>query len=194
MRRSAELAAAWWLSVAVPAALCAPAASTGTCVVRTVAGSPTTDAGDGGQAVAAQLFRPQGLARDSDGNVYIADAGNHRIRKVSLSGAISTIAGTGVAGDDGDNSPATAARLLNTAPIWLWTGKATSTSPTSTRTESARLIRTASSLPLREPVKRASAATVDRQQQRHSTFPRVLPPTSRAMCSLPTPATHASAA
>jgi len=67
MRQSAKMAAAC-LSMIVPGALCAPAASTGTCVVRTVAGSPTTDSGDGGLAVAAQLFNPAGLAGDSDGN------------------------------------------------------------------------------------------------------------------------------
>ena len=118
MRHSAKMTAAW-LVMAVPAALCGPAVSTGTCVVRTVAGSPTTDAGDGGSALAAQLFGPAGLARDSDGNVLIADNRNHRIRKVSLSGTISTIAGTGVAGDDGDNGAATAARFLYAANLAL---------------------------------------------------------------------------
>ena len=50
-------------------------------------------AGDGGPAVEAQLAGPRGVAVDIAGNLYIADTGNHRIRKVDASGTISTIAG-----------------------------------------------------------------------------------------------------
>ncbi|MFJ4769427.1 RICIN domain-containing protein [Streptomyces uncialis] len=67
--------------------------------------------GDGGPAVSAQLNRPYGVAVDSAGDVYIADADNHRIRKVTADGKISTVAGTGVAGFGGDGGPAASAQL-----------------------------------------------------------------------------------
>lgn len=51
--------------------------------------------GDGGPATEAQLESPQGLALDSNGNLFLADCGNHRIRKIAPSGAISTVAGNG---------------------------------------------------------------------------------------------------
>jgi uncharacterized protein (TIGR03437 family) len=67
--------------------------------------------GDGGPASLAQLNVPAGLARDSQGNIYIADSANHRVRRIAPDGAISTIAGTGIAGFSGDGSPAIGARL-----------------------------------------------------------------------------------
>src|SRR5208283_3857562 len=70
--------------------------------------------GDGGPATAAQLNSPQGLALDSQGNLYIADQGNNRVRMVTPQGVISTIAGNGKVGAPrflGDAGPATAANL-----------------------------------------------------------------------------------
>ena len=80
--------------------------------ISTVAGVPTSIGftGDGGPATQAKMGSPYGVAVDKAGNLYIADAGNNRIRKVS-NGIITTIAGTGTAGFTGDNGPATAARL-----------------------------------------------------------------------------------
>ena len=66
--------------------------------------------GDGGPAIDAQLNVPQGLAADSRGNLYIADWGNRRIRKVSA-GVITTVAGNGFGGFNGDNQSATSATL-----------------------------------------------------------------------------------
>ncbi|MEU5667420.1 RICIN domain-containing protein [Streptomyces longwoodensis] len=67
--------------------------------------------GDNGPAASAQLNSPREVAVDSAGAVYIADAGNHRVRKITPDGTISTVAGTGAAGFGGDGGPATAARL-----------------------------------------------------------------------------------
>jgi sugar lactone lactonase YvrE len=70
--------------------------------------------GDNAAATAAQLNSPGGIAIDGAGNLYIADSGNNRIRKVVLSsGVISTIAGTGTASYTGDNGPASNATLNN---------------------------------------------------------------------------------
>src|SRR5215471_11199084 len=77
--------------------------------VETVAGS--NDPGDGGPAIAAQLGAIQGIAVDRSGNIYLSDTDNHRIRKVTPGGAISTLAGTGVAGYSGDGGPAAKAQL-----------------------------------------------------------------------------------
>jgi len=81
-------------------------------VITTVGGTGTAgDKGDDGQATSAQLNQPIDVAVDSDGSLYIADCGNHRVRKVTKDGVITTVAGTGTAGDSGDNGQATAAKL-----------------------------------------------------------------------------------
>ena len=67
--------------------------------------------GDGAAATSAFLDQPLGVAADSDGNFYIADTENHRIRKVAPDGAITTVAGTGVQGFSGDGGLATIAEL-----------------------------------------------------------------------------------
>ena len=67
--------------------------------------------GDGGPAIDARLNRPYGVAVDGAGNLFIADMGNHRIRKVDAAGVISTVAGTGVFGFGGDGGPADLAQL-----------------------------------------------------------------------------------
>jgi trimeric autotransporter adhesin len=80
--------------------------------ITTIAGSASSGySGDGAAATLATLTTPQGIAVDTAGNVYIADVGNNVIRKVSSSGIIVTIAGTGTAGYNGDSIAATAAQL-----------------------------------------------------------------------------------
>jgi len=67
--------------------------------------------GDGGPAAEAKLKMPAGLALDADGNLYIADRENHRVRRVDGKGRITTVAGTGTAGFSGDGGPAVEASL-----------------------------------------------------------------------------------
>ncbi|MGH9557668.1 MAG: IPT/TIG domain-containing protein, partial [Bryobacteraceae bacterium] len=76
-----------------------------------IGGGGSTASGDGGPATAARVDHPAGVAADAAGNFYIADRDNNRIRRVSVDGSISTVAGTGVAGDAGDGGPAIAAAL-----------------------------------------------------------------------------------
>jgi uncharacterized protein YjdB len=81
-------------------------------VISTIAGTGTGGySGDGGSATAAEIWYPEGVAVDGAGNVYIADALNQRIRKVSTSGIMSTIAGDGSSGYSGDGGAATAATM-----------------------------------------------------------------------------------
>ena len=83
-------------------------------VISTVAGNGTAGfAGDGGAATAARLRTPTDVAVKPDGTMYIADRANHRIRKVTPAGVISTVAGNGTAGYNGDDIAATSARLSN---------------------------------------------------------------------------------
>ena len=80
--------------------------------IKTIAGDGTPGAtGDGGAATGAKLNYPTGVAVDRAGNVYIADANNNKVRKVSTTGVITTIAGTGTSGFSGDGGAATAAQL-----------------------------------------------------------------------------------
>lgn len=67
--------------------------------------------GDGGRAVTALMRKPLGIAIDAAGNLYIADSGNHRIRRVGADGVITTVAGNGRAGFEGDGGPAKDASL-----------------------------------------------------------------------------------
>lgn len=68
-------------------------------------------AGDGGPATSAPLNSPQGLAFDSEGNLYIADTLNDRVRRVDPEGMITTVAGSGIRGFAGDGGPARVAAL-----------------------------------------------------------------------------------
>ena len=89
--------------------------------ISTVAGDGTYgDGGDGDLAINAELRDPADVAVDTAGNLYIADNGNHRIRKVDhTTGFISTIAGTGVAGYSGDSGLAITAKLYYPTSVSL---------------------------------------------------------------------------
>src|SRR5271157_2356151 len=85
--------------------------------ITTIAGNGFENfSGDGGLATSASLSLPEGVAADSAGNLYIADSGNQRIRKVS-GGTITTIAGNGMQGFSGDGGPATSASLTYPAGV-----------------------------------------------------------------------------
>ncbi|MBT5873267.1 MAG: hypothetical protein HOH43_07590 [Candidatus Latescibacteria bacterium] len=86
--------------------------------IFTVAGNGSADfRGDGELAVNASISGPAGLAVDQDGNIYIADRGNHRVRKVSRDGIITTVAGGAQPGYSGDMGVATQATLKSPVDV-----------------------------------------------------------------------------
>jgi RHS repeat-associated protein len=85
-------------------------------VIVTVAGGGGL-AGDGIQATQAFLNFPLGIALGADGTLYIADEGDHRVRRVTPDGIITTVAGNGEAGYTGDGGPATNARMYYPAGL-----------------------------------------------------------------------------
>ncbi len=89
-------------------------------IMTTVAGTGTAGySGDGGQGTSAQLSSPAGVAVDPVGNVYIADSGNNRVRKLDTTGVITTVAGTGAPGYSGDGGPAVNASMMFPARVAL---------------------------------------------------------------------------
>ena len=88
--------------------------------ITTVAGCGVEGySGDGGPAVHARIASPHGTALDREGNIYIADLKNDRIRKVDAStGIITTVAGTGEHGYFGDGGPATEAMLASPIAVF----------------------------------------------------------------------------
>jgi len=110
-------------------------ADTGNCTIRKVdaetgiidrvagadsGGSPSCGySGDGGLAIDAELNKPFGVFVDLDGNLYIADGDNHRIRKVDTDGNIDTVAGDGNASYGGDGGAAISASINNPRGVWV---------------------------------------------------------------------------
>lgn len=91
--------------------------------ISTLAGTGTAGySGDGGPASSARLRLPADIAVGTAGQVYIADGGNHRIRVVSASGTISTVAGTGVAGTSGNGGPAALAQINSPVGVTVDSG------------------------------------------------------------------------
>lgn len=86
--------------------------------ITTVAGNGVAGySGDGGLAIDASLLGPYASAVDGDGNLYLSDTSNYRIRRVTPEGVITTVAGTGVIGMSGDGGPAVEAKLRS--PVGL---------------------------------------------------------------------------
>ena len=82
-------------------------------IISTVVGNGTSGfSGDGGSPTAAQIYQAGDVWVDTNGDVYLVDVGNHRVRLVS-GGIISTIAGGGISSTFGDGGPATSARIGN---------------------------------------------------------------------------------
>jgi len=81
-------------------------------IITTIAGNGQEGyGGDGRKGTTAELDVPLGLAVDLRGNLYIADSGNNRVRKVDVAGTITTVAGNGIRGYAGDGGPAAKAEL-----------------------------------------------------------------------------------
>ena len=85
--------------------------------IVTIAGSGLGFAGDGGAAFDARFAYPLGLCLDENGNLYIADSGNHRVRRIDAQGIVTTVAGSGAAEYGGDGGPALLAGLVNPAAV-----------------------------------------------------------------------------
>ncbi|MEZ4366194.1 MAG: hypothetical protein R2939_07880 [Kofleriaceae bacterium] len=81
----------------------------GAATIATVAGTPEVlgVGGDGGPSAEARLNRPRALARCPSGDLYIADTGNHRIRRVDGAGVITTVLGDGTDASSGEGAPST---------------------------------------------------------------------------------------
>jgi sugar lactone lactonase YvrE len=73
--------------------------------------------GDGGKATAGEFNQPAGIALDSAGNLFVADYGNHRIRRIAPDGTLSTMAGSSAFGSTGDGGPAVDAQLNQPAGV-----------------------------------------------------------------------------
>ncbi len=88
--------------------------------LRSVAGNGSDSfSGDEGAASRAQLNSPSGMALDAAGNLYFADTRNHRVRRISPGGTITTVAGNALAGFSGDGGPATLAELNTPTAVAL---------------------------------------------------------------------------
>jgi hypothetical protein len=79
--------------------------------VLIIAGAGAGFAGDGGPMAAAVFRQPKALTGDADGNLYIGDQQNFRVRKIDADGIVSTIVGVGTKGSEGDGGPALEAQL-----------------------------------------------------------------------------------
>lgn len=92
-------------------------------VITTIAGTGAFGfGGDGAAASGAVFASPTAVALDGSGSIYVADTQNHRIRKINSAGMISTFAGSGVQGYDGDNGNATSAKLDSPSSIAIDSG------------------------------------------------------------------------
>ena len=148
--------------------------------------------GDGGAANQAQLNTPMGLALDSAGDLYIADAGNNVVRKVSKSGAISTAAGNGSQGYSGDGGAATAAAL--DTPEGVTVDPSGLLYIADTFNNRVRVVSLGGTIQTpREPAFPRIPATAERPQRRGCSCPRTSPAIAAGICISPIMATAAFA-
>jgi len=161
--------------------------------ISTVAGNGTGGySGDGILATSAELYDPMGVAVDSAGNIYIADSGNNRVRKVDAStGYISTVAGNGTGGYSVDGILATSAELYNPTGVAV-DSVGISTSRTATTTASVRWIPRDTSVRWRALGLRVTTATASWRLARNSTNPMALRWTVQGISTSRTLATSAS--
>ena len=116
------------LAVAMIAAAGAAGAlgGSGSGTITTIAGRGTLStpgfSGDGGPATSARLYQPNGVAVDGQGNVYVSDFNNHRVRKISRAGKITTIAGNGQRGNTVPGGKATSTIVWGPADLALDAG------------------------------------------------------------------------
>jgi len=108
------------LTISGAALSCTASFRVGGPTISTVAGNGQRgDSGDGGAATSGQFGLPSGLVSDASGVLYLADYSNHRIRKISADGTLSTVAGTGTMGNSGDGASATLATLNSPSGLAL---------------------------------------------------------------------------
>jgi hypothetical protein len=86
-------------------------------ITRVAGTGAAGNSGDDGPATEAQFSNPFGIAATADGGFLIADLTDHVVRKVSADETITRVAGTGTAGNSGDDGPATDAEL--STPVWV---------------------------------------------------------------------------
>ena len=86
------------------------------CTIQTIAGNSSP--GDGNNALLALLSQTEGIVVDQAGNIYVADAGDNRVRKITPAGAIQTVVGNGIPGFSGDGGPASRRAVKPS----IWTG------------------------------------------------------------------------
>jgi hypothetical protein len=115
MKRT-SLGPVWmWVILAFGMLECLPgvsAQSSDSFTIKTVVGTGVAGYnGDGGRGTATQISGVRFITADSEGNVYFSDTGNNRVRKLSVSGIVSTVAGTGRDAYRGDGGPAFAADI-----------------------------------------------------------------------------------
>ena len=163
-------------------------------VITTVAGTGMFGyGGDNGPAIQAELRRPYGVAVDNAGNLYVADQGNNRVRRVNAQGIITTVAGN----ESGVTAGTTGRQFKRScaAPLaWQRTAPATSFSPMARTTASAGWMLREPSSPSQETAMRVTVATGALRSRRNWPLPLVWRWTTPATSTSPISPTTASAA